>query len=321
MSTPIPYVREMTPRYGEPEVVSPSVRRVLASNPNRFTYLGSGTYLIGHGDLAVVDPGPDESVHVDAILHALEPGERVTHVLVTHRHTDHVGAVAELQARTGAVTYGYPRKDSADDESFVPFVFGDPEADLDDSFSPGNAHERTLRSFQPDVTLADGDEVAGSDWALRAVHTPGHAADHLCYSLPQERLLLTGDHVMGWSTSVIAPPGGDLNSYLASLELLLDRDDTWYLPTHGPPVTEPGPLVSALHAHRRERSQQVLDALGDGPRTVAQIVPSLYADISKQLWQGAAASVWAHVLALVESGDLEPDEGSLTRSSRLRRFS
>jgi glyoxylase-like metal-dependent hydrolase (beta-lactamase superfamily II) len=310
----------MTPHYGDPEVVSSSVRRVLARNPNRFTYLGSGTYVIGHGHVAVIDAGPDDSVHVDAILHALKPSERVTHLFVTHRHTDHVGAVPELQARTGATTYGFPLEGPPDDaEPFMPFVFGDPEADVDDSFSPGDARERTLQSFQPDVALAHGDVVASGDWTLEAVYTPGHAADHLCYALAQERLLLTGDHVMGWSTSVIAPPGGDLNAYLASLELLLGRDDTWYLPTHGPAVTEPRTLVEALLAHRQERSQQVLDALEAGPHTIAEIVPRLYADVSKQLWQGAAASVWAHVLALAGSGQVAPTDGSLTRSSHLRR--
>jgi glyoxylase-like metal-dependent hydrolase (beta-lactamase superfamily II) len=322
VSVTIPYVREMTPHYGEPEVVSPSVRRVLAHNPNRFTYLGSGTYLIGRGAVAVIDAGPDESTHVDAILRALEPGERITHLFVTHRHTDHVGAVLELQERTGADTYGYAWEGSPDDrEPFVPFVFGDPEADHDDSFAPGDARERTLLSFHPDVALTDGDVVHGGTWALEAVHTPGHAADHLCYGLAEEGLLMTGDHVMGWSTSVIAPPGGDLNAYLSSLELLLGRGDTWYLPTHGPAVTEPRSLVEALLAHRRERSQQILDALADGPRTIAEIVPRLYADVAKQLWQGAGASVWAHVLALAASGAVEPAEGSLIRSSRLRRCS
>jgi glyoxylase-like metal-dependent hydrolase (beta-lactamase superfamily II) len=320
VSVTIPYVREMTPRYEEPEVVSPLVRRVLAHNPHRFTYLGSGTYVIGRGAVAVIDAGPDESSHVDAILQALEPGERVSHLFVTHRHADHVGGVLELQARTGAVTYGYAWEGLPDDGTpFVPFVFGDPEADRDDSFAPGDARERTLLSFQPDVALTHGDVVQGDNWALEAVHTPGHATDHLCYALAEERLLMTGDHVMGWSTSVIAPPGGDLNAYLSSLELLLGRDDTWYLPTHGPPVTEPRPLVEALLAHRRERSQQILDALADGPCTIAEIVPRLYADVAKQLWQGAGASVWAHVLALASSGAVESVDGSLTRFSRLRR--
>jgi len=311
----------MTPHYEQPETVSPSVRRVLAHNPSAFTYLGTGTYLVGHGDVAVVDAGPDDPAHVDAILGALDPGERITHLFVTHRHADHVGAVAALADRTGAATYGFPCDAPSDDqtEPLVPFVFGDPEADVDQTFSPDDAEERTRWTFQPDVPLADGDVVTGADWALAAVHTPGHIADHLCYALADERLLFTGDHVMGWSTSVISPPTGDLPAYLASLERLLDRPDTWYLPTHGPAVTEPWPLVEALLAHRRERSQQVLDALDDGPRTIAEIVPRLYADVPKQLWQGAGASIWAHVVALAAEGELSPTDGTLTRLSRLRR--
>ena len=321
MATPIPFVRDIEARYGESDVVSPRVRRVLAHNPHPFTYLGTGTYLIGHGEVAVIDPGPDDAEHVEAVLRALEPGEHITHLLITHTHSDHSGAVSALQERTGAPSYGYgPHGTAADPEPPAPFVFGDAEADgTDRPTRPDEPREGADRSFTPDITLRHGDVVADEGWTLEAVHTPGHASNHLCYALAEEQLLCTGDHVMGWSTSVIGPPDGDLGAYLGSLELLLARDDGWYLPTHGPAVTAPRPLVEAFLAHRRERSEQILGVLADGPATITEIVPQLYADVSKRLWQGAGASVWAHVLALAEAGELGPDEGELTRFARLRR--
>jgi glyoxylase-like metal-dependent hydrolase (beta-lactamase superfamily II) len=320
VATPIPFVRDLEPRYGEAEEVSPLVRRVLARNPHPFTYLGTGTYLIGHGEVAVVDPGPDDAGHVDAILRALEPGERITHLLITHTHSDHSPATAALQERTGAPSHGFGPHGTPDEPLPARFTFGDPEADGTDRPPRGDDEpkEGADHAFSPDVTLRAGDVVAGEGWTLEAVHTPGHASNHLCYALAEERLLCTGDHVMGWSTSVIGPPDGDLGAYLASLELLLARDDAWYLPTHGPAVHEPRPLVEAFLAHRRERSEQVLAVLQGGPATIVEIVPRLYADVSKKLWQGAGASIWAHVLALAAEGALEPVDGPLTRASRLR---
>jgi len=340
--TAIPFVRDLDVRYGEVDPVSPLVRRVVANNPNPFTYLGTGTYLIGRGEVAVLDPGPDDPAHVAALLAALEPGERITHLVVTHTHGDHSPAARPLQELTGAPTYGYGPHGAGPTEldETDRVVFGDPEADgeLDadagadagadtgrDARTDGAAkpepREGVDHDFSPDVVLRDGDVVEGDGWTLEAVHTPGHASNHLCYLLREEGTLCTGDHVMGWSTSVIGPPDGHLGDYLASLEKLLDRpQDQRYLPTHGPVVTEPHVLVRAFLAHRRERTEQLLDALAAGPATLAEIVPRLYADVSKKLWRGAASSMYAHALHLHELGEVEVEGGGpLRRTSRLRR--
>ncbi len=320
MPVAIPYVRDLQVRYGEVDIVSPLIRRVVANNPNPFTYLGTGTYLIGRGEVAVLDPGPDDPAHVAAVLAALAPGERVTHLVITHTHIDHSPAARLLQEATGAPTFGYGPHGPVDD-SDDRVVFGDPEADGDPS-SP-EPREGPDRSFRPDVFVRDGAIVEGDGWSLEAVHTPGHASNHLCYLLREEDILCSGDHVMGWSTSVIAPPDGHLGDYMASLEKLLDRpQDHSYLPTHGPVVPDPHVLVRAFLAHRLERSEQILEALSAGPATIAELVPRLYAEISKRLWRGAAASMYAHLLHLHELGMVEGDDGeSPRRTSRFRRRS
>ena len=213
------YVTGVEARYGEATVVSPLVRRVLAKNPNPFTFLGTGTYLVGHGDVAVLDPGPDEPAHVDAILAALAPGERITALIVTHTHGDHSPACRPLQARTGAPTYGFgPQRATLDPDALAQdaIVFDDPEADADPLASDGDGHESEAPrspgdpSFRPDVVVREGDVVGGDGWTFEAVYTPGHASNHLCYHLREEGTLCTGDHVMGWSTSVVSPPDGSL---------------------------------------------------------------------------------------------------------------
>lgn len=320
----IPYVRETEPIYGKAEWVSPLVRRVLARNPSKFTYHGTGTYLVGRGEVAVIDAGPPIVAHVAAITAALEPGERITHLPVTHTHTDHSPAAAMVRERTGAPTFGFgphgpvPHEDPTDI-----ILFGDDEADgLNRPASSRPADE--LREgadteFAPDVLLADGDTLAGDGWTLRAVHTPGHTSNHLCFELVEERTLFTGDHVMGWSTTVIAPPDGSLAAYLASLRLLLDRDDLLYRPTHGAPITEPQVFAAACLAHREERTQQILDALANGPATIAELVPVIYASVAKTLWRPAAASMHSHLLYLLEANVVEVDEPSRrTAQFRLR---
>jgi glyoxylase-like metal-dependent hydrolase (beta-lactamase superfamily II) len=313
----LPLVRDLQVRYGEVDAVSPLVRRVVANNPSPFTYLGTGTYLIGRGNVAVLDPGPDDPAHVEAVLAALQPGERVTHLIVTHTHSDHSPASRRLQELTEAPTYGFGPQGPGDDHD-DPVVFGDPEADGDPSRA--EPREAADRRFRPDLVLRDADIVDGDGWSLEAVHTPGHASNHLCYLLREEGVLCSGDHVMGWSTSVIPPPDGDLGAYMASLEKLLRRpQDRRYLPTHGPMITEPHALVAAFLAHRRERSDQILEALAAGPATIAELVPTLYADVSKRLWRGAASSMYAHLLHLHELGIVEvEDGGSLRRTSRFR---
>lgn len=316
----IPYVREIEVVPGRVDRLSPRLRRVVADNPGKFTYTGTGTYLVGRGDVAVIDPGPALAAHVDAILAALEPGEQVSAIVVTHTHTDHSPATAPLQERTGAPSYGFgPHGAVAADDPDDRIVFGDPDADgtrRDAEAGAGDElREGADTAFTPDRRLADGDAVEGDGWTLQAVHTPGHTSNHLCLAMAEERVLFTGDHVMGWSTSVIGPPDGSLTQYLGSLRRLLDRDDAVYWPTHGPAVTEPRALVAAYLEHRHERSQQILAALAGGPTTIVELVPRVYADVAKALWRPAAASMYAHLLALVEGGQVVT-EGEPRRTSR-----
>jgi glyoxylase-like metal-dependent hydrolase (beta-lactamase superfamily II) len=314
MAAPIPYVRDLDIVYGRVDQVSPLLRRVVAENPSKFTYLGTGTYLVGRNEVAVIDPGPLIDAHVSAIVAALEPGEHVTHILITHTHSDHSPATVPLQECTDAPSYGFgPHGAVPPDDPDDRIVFGDPEADG----SPKEGEEAattTLREgadtdFRPNVVIGSGDVVAGPGWTLEAVHTPGHTSNHLCYALKEESALFTGDHVMGWSTSVIGPPDGSITRYLDSLRLLLGRDDAVYWPTHGPPVTDPKALVGAYLAHRQERTEQIVTALQAGPATLVEIVPRIYADVPKTLWVPAAASTYAHVLQLIEEGRVRVEGG------------
>jgi glyoxylase-like metal-dependent hydrolase (beta-lactamase superfamily II) len=315
--TTVPFVTEAEVRHGHPETLTPFLKRIVANNPGPYTYHGTCTYLIGVGDVAVIDPGPDDSGHVDAILQALAPGERITHIVVTHTHSDHSPAARELKARTGAATYGFGPQLRLDDPDPTRVVFNDPEADPD----PSSPRPRSSDvDFAPDVMLKDGDVVEGAGWTLETVHTPGHASNHLCYFWVEENALVTGDHVMGWSTSVVSPPDGNLGEYLASLERLLDRSqDRRYLPAHGPDIKEPHHYVRALLDHRRERSEQILAALEPEPLTIAEMVPRIYASTPKVLWPAAASSVYAHLIHLHAEGVVWPDDGfELRRASRIR---
>ena len=274
----IPYVRDMEAAYGAAVEVSPRVRRVLARNPGPFTYLGTGTYLVGRGEVAVIDPGPDDPAHLQALLGALD-GERAAAILVTHTHADHSPLAAALAAATGAPVYGR----------------ADPGA-------PGEEHADT--AFRPDVRVADGEIVRGPGWSLEAIATPGHASNHVAYALAEEAALFPGDLVMGWSTTIVSPPDGDMNAYLASLDRVAARGFATLYPTHGPPIAAPAPFLDALRAHRLARERQLAAALAaaDGPRTAAELTPTLYADIDPRLHPAAARSLLAHLIRLQRAG-------------------
>lgn len=290
MSTEIPYVRELQFEYGLPAQAAASVRRVVARNPSPFTHAGSGTYLVGNGRVAVIDPGPLQEEHIDALLSALaERGEQVAHILVTHTHLDHSGGAPLLAARTGAKTHG-----------FGPHAQG--------RHQPEDVVEAGADwSFRPDVTLVEGDTVEGEDYALTALHTPGHCSNHLCFSLADGKTLFTGDHVMGWSTSVIAPPDGDMADYMTNLQRLLVRDDAQFLPTHGPAITDPKPLVAAYIKHREEREAQLIACLKSGIRRIPDAVEVMYKDVPRYLHPAAARSVFAHVLHLHGQGRIKTE--------------
>ncbi len=282
MASKIPFVRDIVFDYGVPQQVSPLIRRVVANNPGPFTYTGTGVYIVGHGEVAVIDPGPLVAGHVEMLLAALE-GESVTHIFVTHGHMDHSPAARPLAALTGAKIYacGEPVKPT---ESEVRMEAGD---DL---------------SFRPDVEIDDGDRFEGAGWTIQAVFTPGHTSHHMAYALIEENALFPGDHIMGWSTTVISPPDGDMGDYIASLEKVRDRDFNTLWPTHGPPVREVRPFVEAYIGHRRGRKGQILAQLAKGPSSIKAMVPVMYADVDARLHPAACHSVLAHMVQLVKEG-------------------
>lgn len=288
----IPFRREDALTPGAVEQVAPGVRRILCANPGPFTFRGTNTYVIGRGRVAVLDPGPADSAHLDAILRATE-GERITRILVSHTHRDHSPGAAALTAATGAATFG-----------FGPHVTP-PEAG-----GEGGDHD-----FRPDVALPDGTTLEDDDWRLTALHTPGHCANHLCFALEDAAgsgVLFSADHVMSWSTTVVSPPDGDMAAYMASLARLAARDDRLYLPGHGPPLPDPAPFVAALAAHRVEREAKVLDALRRAGRaTAVQLVPAAYGpELDPKLVPAAARSLLAHLIKLAAEGAAVRDGNS-----------
>lgn len=301
----VPFNRDFTVEYGRVDQVSPLIRRVVAENPGRFTFTGTGTYVVGHGRVAVIDPGPALPEHLAALERALE-GEVVTHILITHTHGDHSPGAAPLKARTGAPTYGFGPHPAADIRIGTP-------SEGDASEAP--QEERSDLDFVPDVPTRDGDVIEGDGWTIDVLHTPGHISNHLCFALREESVLFTGDHVMGWSTSVIPSPDGNLRDYMANLRRLLDRDDAVYWPTHGPAITEPHRFVAALIAHREERTAQVLERLAAGDSTIDAMVPAMYADVDPALHPAAGRSVLAHLVALAEEGRVRTGDDPPTTSS------
>jgi glyoxylase-like metal-dependent hydrolase (beta-lactamase superfamily II) len=284
----IPFVREIEFEYGRCDQVSPLIRRVIADNPGPFTYVGTGTYIVGRGTVAVIDPGPDLDGHLQALLAALV-GDTVSCILVTHHHSDHSPLARPLQKATGATIYGRRAPHLAE-------------------LAPGLALEAGEdEGFRPDVEIADGDVFEGLGWSLRAVTTPGHTSNHVCFALKEENALFSGDHVMGWSTTVITPPDGDMGDYFASLEKVKAEGFDILWPTHGSPVRDVAPFIQAYADHRRSREAQVLAALALGPTTIKAMVPTLYAAVYPRLHPAAAMSVLAHMLLLAKEGRVSCD--------------
>jgi len=270
--------------YAIVEPIERGIARLLANNPSPFTFTGTQTYIVGEGELAVIDPGPDLLDHVEAIFAALS-GRRLVAIACTHTHRDHSPASRALAAMTGAPIVGCA-------------------ALALDSVGP-----RTDASFDsdyaPDRVLADGDAIEVDGVRLIAVATPGHTSNHLCFALEGSGALFSGDHVMGWSTSVVVPPDGDMGQYMASLDKLRTRDDRIYFPGHGPAVTKPQQLVRGMIGHRMQREKQILKRLGAGDRTVEQIVAAAYPGLDPRLVPAAGASVTAHLLDLERRGMVE----------------
>lgn len=291
MATVVPHVREFAAVPGLSYRVSPHIRRVLAPNPSAFTYHGTGTYIVGWDHVALIDPGPRDKTHVKALLRTLR-GERIAAILITHTHGDHSPATELLRAAgVDAPVYGFgPHPLTREQEER-----GEAE---------GKVEERSDLDFAPDVLVSTGDVIEGPGWTFDVLHTPGHISNHLCFGYRQENALFTGDHIMGWSTSIIPPPDGSITDYLASLELVLQHDWSVLWPTHGGPVHDVAPYVRALHVHRLEREQQILDVLASSPKPmkVPGMVKRIYVGYPKQLHKPAQRSVLAHLVKLVDEG-------------------
>ncbi len=278
--------------------LSDRVRRIVAPNPSPFTFTGTCVYIVGEGEVAVIDPGPADPAHLDALLAAI-PGERVARIVVTHSHRDHAAGAALLKQRTGAPIAGARARIVADG-------------------GPTRADASHAPDYAPDEALDDGARVAGRGFTFETVATPGHAANHLCFALAEENALFSGDHVMAWSTSVIAPPDGSTRAYLASLEKLARRSEAIYWPGHGGPVRDPQRYVRALISHRRQREAAILARLEAGEASVAEIVARVYPGLAPALVGAASLSTLAHLEDLTERG-LASSDGGIALEVRFRR--
>ncbi|MHC2572366.1 MBL fold metallo-hydrolase [Rhizobium leguminosarum] len=279
------------PAYGQAVPVVAGVERVTVNNPGPFTFFGTNSYIVGSSSVAVIDPGPEDEAHYQALMAALA-GRAVTHIFVSHTHRDHSPLAGRLQAATGAVTVGQgphrPARPLRDGE-INPFA------------------ESSDISFLPDITLGDGETLSGDGWSLRAVLTPGHTANHAAFALEGRDILFSGDHVMAWSTSIVAPPDGSMADYMESLERLMKREDRLLLPGHGGPVMQPSTFLRALKAHRLRREQAVLARVQAGDTQIAEMVKVIYRDTDPKLHGAAALSVLAHIENLMERGEIAAD--------------
>jgi glyoxylase-like metal-dependent hydrolase (beta-lactamase superfamily II) len=271
--------------------VSPLVRRIVASNPGPITFTGTCSYIVGTGHVAIIDPGPDMPEHIETLLDAVR-NETVTHILVTHTHKDHSPAAATIKAATGATIVG-----CAPHRSARPLFSGE----------VNTLEASSDKDYEPDQELREGDAVQGPGWTLQALATPGHMANHLAFVLPEEKALFSGDHVMAWSTTVVAPPDGSMSEFMASLDKLKGREETLYWPGHGGPVQEPQRFVRALLHHRRQREASILNRLRAGDRTIPEIVAAIYQGLNPALVAAAGLSVFAHLEDLVAKGQAAVD--------------
>ncbi|WP_293801985.1 MBL fold metallo-hydrolase [uncultured Bosea sp.] len=302
MSDEIEFDRSATTEAGTVAPLSPQVRRIIAGNSGPMTFTGTCSYIVGRGTVAIIDPGPDDPAHIERLLAAVR-GETVSHIVVTHTHRDHSPAVPALKAATGAMVVGCgphrPSRQLGPGEGRVL----DAAADTD---------------FVPDCAMRDGDVVSGPGWSLAAVETPGHTANHLAFTLAEEETLFSGDHVMAWSTSVVAPPDGSMAAYMASIEKLRGLEHARYWPGHGGPVTEPQRFLRGLVQHRRLREAAILNRLGAGDETIAAMVPVIYQGLAPALHGAAALSVLAQLEDLVARGAVRTSDTIPALASRYK---
>jgi hydroxyacylglutathione hydrolase len=291
MNDDIPFDKTLDLAPDSADEIVPGVRRIMANNPGPFTFKGTLSYILGKGKVAIVDPGPDDPVHIAALLDAVR-GETVTHIFVTHTHRDHSPAVPAVKAATGATVYAEGPHRAARALHIGEHNPLDASADHD---------------FRPDVALRDGEIVSGDGWTVEAVTTPGHTANHMAYAWREKNLLFAGDHVMAWATSIVAPPDGAMSDYMASLQKLARRGESLYLPGHGPAITDAPRFVNYYILHRKAREAAILHRLGKGETDIPTIVRANYIGIDPRLTGAAALSVLAHLEDLVARGLVETD--------------
>ena len=301
MSDDIPFNRTLALAPGQVEEVAPGVRRMLCDNPSPFTFKGTMSYIVGRGQVAIIDPGPDDARHIDALLDAVR-NETVTHIVVTHTHRDHSPGAARVKAATGAKTYGEGPHRAA-----RPLHVGEaPRLDASND-----------TDFSPDQPLADGAVVSGNGFTLEAIATPGHTANHMAFALKGADVLFSGDHVMGWSTSIVAPPDGAMSDYMASLDRLAARPETVYLAGHGDVIRNAPDLVARYIAHRRGREASILHRLGKEEADIPSLVRAIYIGLDPRLAGAAALSTLAHLEDLTARG-LVATDGAPSISGRYR---
>ncbi len=291
MSEDIPFDKTLDLAPDTVDEAAPGIRRVMANNSGPFTFKGTLSYIIGKGNVAIIDPGPDDPAHIGALLDAVR-GETVTHIFVTHTHRDHSPAVPAIKRETGATVYaGGPHRAAR------PLHIGEHNP-LDASAD---------RDFKPDIALKDGAVVEGDGWTIEALTTPGHTANHMCYALKDRNILFAGDHVMAWATSIVAPPDGAMSDYMASLQKLAKRSETIYLPGHGPAIKDAPRFVNYYILHRKAREASILHRLGKGETDIPTIVRAIYIGIDPRLTGAAGLSVLAHLEDMVARGMVETD--------------
>lgn len=278
--------QETQPKAGIAESLAPDLLRILAPNPSPMTFWGTNTYLLGRRDIAVIDPGPEDPVHLQAILAAVPEGARVTHIVVTHAHRDHSPLARPLAEATGAPIYAFGAADSGRSDVMTALAAG--------GFAGGG--EGIDHAFDPDILLPDGTPIETADWTLTALHTPGHMGNHIC--LAWGDALFSGDHVMGWASSLVSPPDGDLTDFMASCARLSNRHWSRFYPGHGAPIEDPAARLDWLIRHRKGRESEILEALKSGPATAPELAARLYTDVPAALLPAAARNVFAHLIDL-----------------------
>ncbi len=298
---------DFNPLPGQVAVLAPGLRRILAPNPSPMTYRGTNTYLLGDKDIAVIDPGPLSDAHMQALVDALEPGQRISHIFVTHTHLDHSPLAAPLASRTGApvLAFGGPRAGRSEVMT-----------ELAQNGLAGGG-EGIDADFRPDIELEDGERVAAEGWQLEVIHTPGHLGNHI--ALAWGDVCFTADHVMGWASSLVSPPDGDLTDFMAACRRLRAREWSVFHPGHGAPIANPAKRLDWLIDHRLQREAQILDALGSGPATAQQLAQRIYTETPAALLPAAERNVFAHLVDLTGRSRVAP-LGDLSVASRFKRI-